>query len=70
MAANWHYAKGGEKHGPIRAAQLKELATKGQLSPDDLVWREDMTEWRKASTVKGLFPDLGECSGEPRPFDF
>lgn len=57
MAANWHYAKGGEKHGPITAAQLKELATTGQLSPDDLVWREDMTEWRRARSVKGLFPE-------------
>jgi hypothetical protein len=27
----------------------------GQLSPDDLVWRDDMKEWRKASSVKGLF---------------
>jgi hypothetical protein len=57
MAANWHYANGGEKHGPITASQLKELATTGKLSPDDLVWREDMKEWRKASTVKGLFPE-------------
>ncbi|MEZ5945169.1 MAG: DUF4339 domain-containing protein [Planctomycetaceae bacterium] len=59
MAANWHYAKGGEKHGPITSAQLKEMAAEGQLSPDDLVWREDMKEWRKASTLKGLFPDDG-----------
>lgn len=55
--SNWHYARGGEKHGPITTAQLKELATTGQLSPDDLVWREDMKDWRKASTVKGLFPE-------------
>lgn len=55
--SNWHYAKGGEKHGPIKAAQLKQLVRSGQLSPNDLVWREDMKEWRKASTVKGLFPE-------------
>ena len=62
MSNNWHYAKGGEKHGPITATQLKQLVTTGQLAPDDLVWRENMTEWRKASTVKGLFP---EQSGTP-----
>jgi tetratricopeptide (TPR) repeat protein len=56
MAHNWHYATGGEKHGPITAPQLKKLVMTGQLAPDDLVWRDDMTEWRKASTVKGLFP--------------
>lgn len=55
--SNWHYARGGEKDGPITMEQLKELATTGQLSPDDLVWREDMKDWRKASTVKGLFPE-------------
>ncbi|MEZ5941409.1 MAG: DUF4339 domain-containing protein, partial [Planctomycetaceae bacterium] len=67
MAANWHYAKGGEKHGPITSAQLKELAAKGQLSPDDLVWREDMKEWRKASTVKGLFPEQASTTSPPPP---
>lgn len=67
MAANWHYAKGGEKHGPVSASQLKELATNGKLSPDDLVWREDMTEWRKASTVKGLFPDQPTAAIEKPP---
>lgn len=66
MAANWHYATGGEKHGPITAAQLKELATTGKLSPDDLVWREDMTEWRKASTVKGLLPEQPTAAA-PKP---
>jgi hypothetical protein len=53
----WHYSKAGERHGPITAARLKVMVTTGQLSPDDLVWREDMKEWRKASTVKGLFPE-------------
>lgn len=56
MPTNWHYATNGEKHGPITATQLKELAKTGRLAPDDLVWREDMKEWRKASSVKGLFP--------------
>lgn len=55
MPHNWHYAKGGEKHGPFTAAQLKNLAKTGQLSPDDLVWREDTKEWKKAGSVKGLF---------------
>ncbi|MCZ2342657.1 MAG: DUF4339 domain-containing protein [Bacteroidales bacterium] len=69
MAANWHYATGGEKHGPVTASQLKELATTGKLSPDDLVWREDMTEWRKASTVKGLFPVQPTTATETPPHD-
>jgi hypothetical protein len=67
MSQHWHYAKGSEKHGPITAAQLKELATTGQLAPDDLVWREDMQEWRKASTVKGLFPEQTTQSPPRQP---
>ncbi|HQZ68014.1 MAG TPA: DUF4339 domain-containing protein [Planctomycetaceae bacterium] len=70
MEKLWHYAKGGEKHGPITADQLKQLVTTGQLSPDDLVWRENMTEWRKASTVRGLFSNQPPASvpttGQPK----
>jgi len=69
MSNNWHYAKGGEKRVPITAAQLKELATSGQLAQDDLVWREDMKEWRKASTVKGLFPEQTAMSPPPPKAD-
>lgn len=64
---HWHYARHGERHGPITAAQLKELATTGQLTPDDLVWREDMTEWRKASTFKGLFSEQPTAARDKPP---
>ncbi|MEZ6142599.1 MAG: GYF domain-containing protein [Zavarzinella sp.] len=67
MSKNWHYAKGGEKHGPVTAAQLKELAKNGQLASDDLVWREDMKEWRKAGTVKGLLPEQPQPSAASSP---
>lgn len=67
MEKLWHYAKGGEKHGPITAIQLKELATTGQISPDDLVWREDMQDWRQARSVKGLFPEKTTPPKQPPP---
>jgi WD40 repeat protein len=35
---------------------LKQLAASGQLAAGDLVWKEDMDEWKPASKVKGLFP--------------
>src|SRR5690606_10038088 len=34
---------------------------------DDLVWREDMKGWRKASTVKGLFSEESSISPAPPP---
>ncbi len=51
----WHYAHGGQQHGPITAAELRALAARGQLLPTDLVWRQPMRDWAAASTVAGLF---------------
>jgi hypothetical protein len=55
MAQEWHYAKNGERHGPVTTKQLKELADSGDLQPSDLVWTEGRDEWKPASVVKGLF---------------
>ncbi|HQZ68013.1 MAG TPA: DUF4339 domain-containing protein [Planctomycetaceae bacterium] len=70
MANNWYYAKSGEKHGPISSSELKQLASDGRLSTDDLVWREDMKDWKKASSVTGLFaaaPPSVPISAPPVP---
>jgi len=48
--------------GPVPSQRLKELAASGELSPNDLVWKEGLAEWKPASTLKGLFP---ETSGPP-----
>jgi len=64
---DWYYAKNGKQEGPVSAAQLKQLATAGQLTPDDLVFQEGGTQWVNASTVKGLFggPPSGSSSAPP-----
>jgi len=54
MATEWHFTKAGEQHGPVTAAQLKELAKSGELLPEDLVWKEGMSEWKPARSVNGL----------------
>jgi hypothetical protein len=51
----WYYASGGQQRGPVKTAQLKQMATAGDLKPDDLVWCDGMANWSPASTVKGLF---------------
>jgi phage shock protein PspC (stress-responsive transcriptional regulator) len=53
----WFYSSNGHKSGPVAGSALKQLARAGQLSVDDLVWREGMAEWAPASKVKGLFPE-------------
>lgn len=56
MADEWHYTNDGNQQGPVSASELKEFAASGSLSPSDLVWKEGMSDWKPASSVKGLFP--------------
>ena len=51
----WYYARDNQQHGPVSSVELKQLALAGQLRPEDLVWREGMTEWAPAQHVRGLF---------------
>ncbi len=56
----WYYARGQQQLGPVSSSELKQLADRGDLGPDELVWREGMDEWVPARKVKGLFE--GEAS--------
>jgi hypothetical protein len=60
MATNqeWHYAKNNQKVGPVSAADLKQLAANGELTQTDLIWKEEWTEWKRADSIKGLFPQI------------
>lgn len=51
----WYYTFNGSKAGPVSSSRLKQLSLEGKLSPDDHVWKEGMSDWRQASTIKGLF---------------
>jgi predicted secreted protein len=55
--STWFYAKGGQKQGPVSDGELQSLISRGTVGPNDLVWKEGMADWQKASTVPGLvFP--------------
>ncbi len=56
-AIDWYYARGGKQMGPVPSTELKRLAAAGELTPDDLVWREGLSEWAPAGSVRGLFGD-------------
>lgn len=55
MAAEWYYAKGNQKFGPVESSELKRLASASVLLPEDLVWKEGLPKWVRASSIKGLF---------------
>ncbi|MDW8244860.1 MAG: GYF domain-containing protein [Thermogemmata sp.] len=53
----WFVNKNGTPEGPFTAVQLKELADKGELQPDHLIWKEGMANWIPARQIKKLFPE-------------
>mgnify|MGYP000423776672 CR=1 FL=1 len=55
-SGKWYWSKRGsdERNGPISGEKLKELAEKGDLEPEDLVWTEGMDGWEKASSVESV----------------
>jgi hypothetical protein len=55
----WYYTRNKEPCGPVNSTQLKELAAQGELLPTDLVWKDGMSEWVSAATLKSLFAEAG-----------
>lgn len=55
MADMWHYTSLGTQMEPVTEAELKRLASLGLLRPTDLVWKEGMPDWIRASSAKELF---------------
>lgn len=72
-SAEWYYASGGNRYGPLSPAELKQLAQQGRLKPTDLVWRSGMHDWLPAARVQGLFISAAaavpvvESEQEPSP---
>ena len=54
---SWHFARGGNRSGPISWEELRRRVQAGELLPGDLVWTQGMEQWQAASSVPGLFPD-------------
>ena len=56
MAEQWYYTRNDKRFGPCTSTQLKQLALSGNLSRNDLIWREGMQEWAPADRLSGIFP--------------
>ena len=57
MAELWYYTSEGKQMDPVSMKELKRLVTDGVLQPTDMVWKEGMARWIRASSVKELYPD-------------
>ena len=67
--SEWYYAQDNVPKGPVSAAEIKRMAAAGDLPPSELVWKEGMTDWTEAGSVKELFPDgvPYSASGKAQP---
>ncbi len=61
----WYLAREGQRYGPIADDDLHQLVAKGQLKPEDLIWRKGFPEWVEARTVAGLLPEEENIRPEP-----
>ncbi len=59
---HWYYSKSGTQLGPVEEADLRSKLAIGEVSPNDLVWREGMTDWQPAAKV----PELGAVAAHPQ----
>jgi len=64
MVAEWYLKVAGKELGPLTPKQLKIMAAKGQLAPDDPVRQGSEGSWVPAGRVKGLLPGAGSAAGE------
>ena len=64
---NWFYAKDGQQLGPVSEAQLRALSENGELTPEDLIWKEGMADWASYESVFGdkvACPTCGSLVGK------
>jgi hypothetical protein len=54
VAMDWYLKIANKELGPFSSEQLKTMAQKGQLSPEDLVRQGDRGPWTAAGRVRGL----------------
>lgn len=57
MAELWYYTCAGKQMDPVTTAELRRLVSDGVLKPTDMVWKEGMPRWIRASSAKEIFPD-------------
>jgi hypothetical protein len=69
--AVWFVARNGEPVGPFSWTVLQDLATRGDLTPNDLLWRPGLPGWVSAGslgeTTPGRRAASGRLTGPPRP---
>lgn len=53
---NWYYAENTQRNGPFDQPAFDELVKSGQVTPETLVWREDLPDWKPYREVIAAGP--------------
>jgi hypothetical protein len=67
MADEWYCEIAGREIGPLSSQQLRAMAAKGQIVPNDRVRHGGQGSWISAKTVKGLFPESPSAVAKTPP---
>jgi uncharacterized RDD family membrane protein YckC len=68
---NWYYAEETARKGPFDEAAFADLLKSGQVTPDTLVWREDLGDWKPYREVAPMLvtqEDEAACAQCARTF--
>jgi uncharacterized membrane protein len=57
----WYYEKEGAQSGPVSEDELKRLIDSGDISSQNLVWKEGMSDWSPYETVFSVATVAGNC---------
>jgi uncharacterized RDD family membrane protein YckC len=63
--SEWYYAQDNRQLGPVTIEALIDMIRQGQVWPTDLVWTENLPDWRPASTIPALMPAAGTTAVVP-----
>ena len=61
--AEWYYAQGEQRRGPVSTEELRRLVRFGEVAGDQLGWRAGMADWAPLNTI----PELRPIFAGPRP---
>ncbi|RMF37732.1 MAG: DUF4339 domain-containing protein, partial [Alphaproteobacteria bacterium] len=61
---------GGERKGPVADGDLSAMAESGELTPDSMVWNEDLDDWvaaKDCAPLVAMIPALKPKKAPPPP---
>lgn len=65
MQTNWYYSKNGKAHGPKKEEDIQSALKTGEISVNDLIFKEGEKEWRKISEFPHFAKILLELTAVP-----